>query len=108
MKTYKVSDMVHNRGALLESARNGGAIIERRESNGRVIESFLIARNSGCHGIDISPSITKIIENSVWVSVSNIEMLDIDSKAYIDGIETPLIVIAVDYDKSRFLGVADR
>lgn len=41
-KTFKVSDMVHNRRELLEAARNGGAIIERRESNGEVLEEFVL------------------------------------------------------------------
>ena len=42
MKTFKSSDLSHNRADVLKAAREGGVIIEERRSNGEVIAKYVL------------------------------------------------------------------
>jgi len=42
MKTYKSSDLTHNRAEVMREAEKNGVIIQQRETNGVVRQEFIV------------------------------------------------------------------
>ena len=92
----------------MQAARNGGAVIKVLRTNGEVSEKFVMLPKDQRRGVEISQMISSFIAGVKWVPVFGVQNIPIDSKLYIDGLSVPLLVIAIDYDDSRVLCVAEK